>query len=92
MLRLERSPADRWTHKDRLLALALQGFEDDLCECGHPRAESMDPANEGRYSAPAPSRCHACTAIEKKAEQYKDAKAPRALRFSALLAKRKSKD
>lgn len=89
MLRLERAPGDRWTVKDRLLALALQGYEDDLCECGHPRSESMDPDNEGRYSAPPPSRCHACTAIERRSEQYKEAKAPRALRFAAILTKRK---
>ena len=47
--------------------------------------ESMDPDNEDRYVAPPPSRCHACTAVHKRVEDYESADAPQALKFSAEL-------
>lgn len=47
--------------------------------------ESMDPDTEGRWTAPLPMRCHACTAIEHRVKDYEKADAPRALKFSAEL-------
>lgn len=71
VFRGQRRPGDAWTHHDRTLALALSAFEADLCSgCGHPMDESMDPDNERAYFAPAPHRCHACTAIAVKTDEY----------------------
>lgn len=88
-MRGERRPTALWSHKDRLLALALAVYEADLCAgCGHPMSESMDPANERRYHAPPPHRCHACTAIELRSAEYEKAQQPRALRFTVDLIRR----
>lgn len=77
-----------------MLAQALVWYEANLCSgCGQPLWESMDPANEGRYSVGAPHRCHACTAVQLAMKPYEKAAAdpevgmaaPEALRFSAEL-------
>jgi hypothetical protein len=53
-----------WTDEDRAWALALQAEDAGTCGgCGQPRAESTDPANEGRYSAEA-VECHGCVAMQ----------------------------
>ena len=56
--------APLWTQSDTDLAIALTELEDDRHECGHPRSESMDPANEFAYTAE-PVRCHACAAADR---------------------------
>lgn len=62
-------------------------YESLLCSgCGQMVTESMDPANEGRWSSPPPHRCHACTAIAHRAKDYEKADAPEALKFSAELS------
>lgn len=72
-----RDPGSRMTEHDRLLLLALGRHEADLCECGHPRSESMDPKfdkddpeGEGGYFADAPIRCFACTARDEAQHAY----------------------
>lgn len=86
MLRGEREPGSRWGEQDSLLAQALTFYESLLCSgCGQPLTQSMDPATEGKWTAPLPSRCHACTAIAHRAKDYEKADAPHALKFSAHL-------
>jgi hypothetical protein len=80
-----RVPGSLFTEKDRLLALALHEWEDDLCDgCGQPKAESMDPAHDAadpahvaKYVVGAPWECLACRALHKArksmAEQHPDA-------------------
>ena len=78
-----------WAWPDRALALALAVYEDILCVgCGHPTHLTMDKANQRLWAADDPIRCHACTARDKKAEQYTDARYPQALRFPVRLVKR----
>lgn len=72
-----------WTDEDRDLALALLAYEASLCTgCGHPLAETTDPAAEEAYVAEA-MRCHRCTAAEQEAESYRDNPQPGSLRYSA---------
>lgn len=86
MGRGQRKPGARWTPTDWALAQALTQFEAMICSgCGQPMHESMDPENEGRYVAPPPSRCYACTAVHHKVADYEKADAPEALKFSAEL-------
>ena len=67
------------------MALALATYEADLCQgCGQPMTESMDPENERGYVAPPPHRCHACTAVAARAEEYREVPhAHQVLRFNA---------
>lgn len=58
-----------WTDDDRDWAMALLAYEADLCECGQPRSESMDPGNEFAYRTEA-IRCHACKAIARGSEPF----------------------
>lgn len=46
---------------------------------------TMDPETERRWIAELPVRCHACTAREKRAEEYRQTVAPGALRYPVLL-------
>lgn len=81
-----------WSYPDRALAMALDVYEDGLCGgCGHPTHLTMDQANQRDWVADAPVRCHACTAREKKAAEYGDARQPGALRFPVRLVKRARK-
>lgn len=67
---------------DRLLALALQEYEDGLCEgCGQTLRESMDGDLMGEWTTAEPHRCGACTALAAAAEQNKDRDHPNALRY-----------
>ena len=69
---------------DRLLALALQTYEDDLCDgCGQSLTESMDPDLADEWATLPPHRCAACTALAAAAERAeKDGtEHPRALRW-----------
>lgn len=69
-----------------MLAQALTAYEALICsDCGQPMHESLDPENEGKYVAPLPVRCHACTAVEQRAASYADNDFPRALKFTSEL-------
>lgn len=84
MGRGRRRPGSKWTRRDWLLAQALDAYERMLCpHCGHMLTEAMDPALQNDWVAPLPMRCHPCTAIDARAEQYRETDAPNALRFSA---------
>lgn len=92
MFRGQRDPGSRWTEHDRGLALSLALYEAGLCSgCGQPADEAMsteaDPNNrDGRwhYEVGPPHRCHACTALDRQAETYRESPAPSALRFRAV--------
>lgn len=59
-----------WTEDDREWALALLAYEADLCVCGQPRSESMNPSAEfGTYRADR-LRCHACAEIARASERF----------------------
>jgi uncharacterized cysteine cluster protein YcgN (CxxCxxCC family) len=78
-----------WKDTDQLMAMALTEYEGMLCDgCGQPLYESMDPETEGRWVAPLPMRCLACTAVAQRAKEYASnpkVRAPEALRFHAEL-------
>jgi hypothetical protein len=66
---------------DRLLALALQEYEDQHCpDCGQNLKYAMDPDLADEWTTMAPVRDHACTALAQAAEANKDAKHAQALR------------
>jgi hypothetical protein len=51
-----------WLEDDQRAALDLLAYEAQLCPgCKQPMAETTDPANEFRYVAEPPIRCHRCT-------------------------------
>lgn len=57
----------KWTLRDRILALALQLYEDGLCPgCGQPASRAHNPDMEGYYVA-STTRCWACAARETQA-------------------------
>jgi hypothetical protein len=84
--RIVRWVAPPWELVDVALALALQRVDAETCDgCGHPLAESTDPANEGRYLTDLPVRCHACTTLGYGTEPYQQSHQPQALRFGVHL-------
>lgn len=79
----ERDPGTRMTEHDRLLLLALTRLEADMCACGHPREESLNPKNdkhdpegEAGYFAGEPFRCLACTELAVAQQAYAKAVGP----------------
>ncbi len=75
-----------WDEDERGWMLALARLRKGECSgCGHPLAESTDPANEGRYKVDPPVRCHACNALQIAFDKAKDYKHPQALRWGAHL-------
>lgn len=55
-----------WTLRDRILALALQMYEDGLCPgCGLPANRAHDPLMEGYY-VPNVVTCQACATRERE--------------------------
>lgn len=69
MFMLDAEPRGAWTPEDKLLALALQTYEDSLCSgCGHPRDEAYDDRAEGEYEA-VEHVCQACAARERHARE-----------------------
>jgi hypothetical protein len=76
-----------WKPEDSALAEALTLYENSLHACGHPVWDSADPATEGRWVAPFPTRCHACTAVANRAKEYEKADTPDALMFSVELSR-----
>ena len=84
MARGRKRPGSKWGRRDWLLAQALEAYERMLCpSCGHMLTEAMDPALQGEWVAPLPMRCHPCTAIGARADEYRESESPHALRFSA---------
>lgn len=69
-----------WTEDDLAWALAEAAEAADRCQCGHPLSETTDPDAEGEYEAPLPTRCYACTELEKRREEYRNS--PPGLLFS----------
>ncbi|MGH6960337.1 MAG: hypothetical protein ACREE7_07640, partial [Dongiaceae bacterium] len=47
--------------------------------CGLPLAETLDPANSGRWITSEPLRCHACTALGRAQANHRDHEHPHAL-------------
>lgn len=65
---------------------ALATMRADQCKgCGQPLSESAAAESEGKYVAPPPHRCHSCTALAIKQDEYDKAEAkpehPRALHW-----------
>ena len=60
-------------HVDRMLALALAIHEATVCGgCGQDMAYSMDPDLEDEWTTSHPTRCYACTALERQSDRVKD--------------------
>jgi hypothetical protein len=84
VFRGKRKPGARWLRSDTLLAGALVLYEASLCpDCGQPRDETFDPANDGdnpyrtaEYVVPPPLRDHACTALSRARKKIADADMP----------------
>lgn len=67
---------------DQLLAVALTLYESGICPgCGQSLRESTDAELEEQWVTDLPHRCHACTAIARRAKEYDDAEFPQAYRF-----------
>lgn len=85
VLRGQVAPGSRWTEHDRTLAVALTLHEAGLCQgCGHPVEETTAGSEAWHYEAPIPHRCHACTALAQRQEEYREAETPHALRYRVL--------
>ncbi|WBQ03026.1 hypothetical protein [Kribbella sp. CA-293567] len=66
-----------WDDDDRDWALALTEFENNRCPvCGGQREECSDPASEGRWEVPLPTRCHRATSLAQKQAPYYAASEP----------------
>lgn len=62
-----------WTEQDLAGAIALLKVEADTCPgCGEPLSEATHPDAEGGYQADLPTRCHACTELNRVREKYQD--------------------
>lgn len=84
VVRGKRKPGALWGPRDWLLLQALDAYERMLCpSCGHMLTEAMDPELQNEWVAPLPMRCHPCTAIDQRAEAYRESDSPNALRFAA---------
>lgn len=85
-------PAGRWTEWDVSTALSLTAYEASLCGgCGHPADESMsieadlnNRDGKWHYEVPLPVICHACAAMDKRSEDYREHPQPSTLRFRAV--------
>lgn len=71
-----------WLPRDRAMAVALEVYEQSLCpSCGVPHELGMDKTASHQWVAGLPVRCHSCTAMLIRAEEYADASQRSALRF-----------
>jgi len=71
-----------WTDDDFAWALGKIAEDADRCTgCGQPLSETTRPDAEGAYEALLPIRCHACTPLERRREEYANTEVPSALRF-----------
>ena len=66
-LRAGRKPG-RWTERDRLLAVALQVYEDSLHACGHPADWAFNEDSEGYFEV----REHVCQACRARELHHRD--------------------
>lgn len=65
VMRGQRAPGKKWRPLDRLLVLALQAHEDDLCPgCGQPRTYSMDRDAARRYAVREVT-CNGCAELDR---------------------------
>lgn len=63
--------------------LALDAYRAQLCpSCGRPLSVCTDPESDGKWQVPAPTRCHATTAVLIAREQNTNPQ-PGALLFHA---------
>jgi len=54
-----------FNYQDRILALAVQRFEDSLCpDCGLPASVAKGDHNVGRIEVNEGDMCHGCVAVE----------------------------
>lgn len=75
-----------WDEAQQTAVLGLLHYRAGLCpKCGGPLALCTDPANEMKYDAGLPVRCHATTARGRAAEPYRDQPGSEALMFIPLL-------
>ncbi|PSK96702.1 hypothetical protein CLV30_12584 [Haloactinopolyspora alba] len=76
-----------WDDDQRSLMLALAEYRDGACPCGcgGRAAETLDPANEDRYTSDPPTRCHRRTALLRAQEQLATDRQNRAPQAGALL-------
>ena len=80
MLRGQRRPGKKWTETDRLLILALQAYEDDLCPgCGQPRTYGMDGDAQGHYAAHK-ATCWGCS-VKQRADKAEKEPPPGQYRY-----------
>jgi hypothetical protein len=65
-----------WTVEDVDYAKAKRRNDAERCPgpCGLPLSETTDPANQGEYIVPDPTRCFACTELARREEQLAKAK------------------
>ena len=56
----------KWSHRDRLQAMALLMHETDVGPCGQPHSKTLDPARDldGWFDVKADRICPACAALE----------------------------
>jgi len=75
-------PEVEWDDAEQTVMLALQYYQNGLCpKCGGPLSVCTDAANEMRFDAGLPIRCHATTARGRAAEKYRDQPGSEALMF-----------
>lgn len=79
-----------WLDDDRGYSQAYRRNKAGECPggCGLPLEETTDPANEGAYEAPLPTRCHACTSLEHQKTEYE--KNPPGLLFQVRMKDEKA--
>lgn len=74
-----------FTDEDIDEILDYLALEDERCGgCGQAKAESFNPATEGRWRA-TPLRCHACTSKERAAGDFGPNEAPQSVYFAMAL-------
>lgn len=62
-----------WTKQDLAEASALLQVEADTCRgCGQPMSESTQVEAEDGYDVDLPTRCHACTELNRVRDRYED--------------------
>lgn len=73
-----------WAEEDLAYAQAKHRNDIDKCPggCGLPLSETTDPDNEGAYESPLPVRCHACTPMGHRQQEYRES--PSGLLFRVM--------
>jgi hypothetical protein len=69
---LRGTSSKKWTHEDRVLAVAHVMAGDLICpDCGQPKHESFNPDSEGWYTVKE-EICNGCLAISRDQKARKD--------------------